>query len=115
MFDSKLLTDTESLDGSSVSLDVVVLEILEKVSSLTDHLEQTASGVVVLLVCLEVFCEVTDPSCKDSDLYLGRACVGLVSSVGFDHSRLFVFSEHFHYLFLKYFPLKKNMAGNILN
>ena len=103
----KLLTDTKLFDSSSVSLNVLLLEIVKKVSSLTDHLEQTASGVVVLLVCLEVFCEVADSLCKDSDLYLGRTCVGFVSSVSLDNGCLFVFSEQFTYLFPKYFRCKR--------
>ena len=38
-----LLTDTQLFDSSSISFDILLLEVVEKISSLTDHLEQTAS------------------------------------------------------------------------
>ena len=89
---NELLTDTQLLDGSSVSLDVLALEVSEEVSSLTYHLQQASSGVMILLVNLQMLGEVIDPLGEDSDLNLGRTGVGVVSSVSFDNSCLFVFS-----------------------
>ena len=50
--------------------------------------------MMILLVELKVLGKVVDPSGEDSDLYLGRTGVLFVSSVSFDNSCLFVFSEH---------------------
>ena len=38
-----LLSDSELVDYSAVSFDILLLEVAEKVSSLTDHLKKTAS------------------------------------------------------------------------
>ena len=41
-----LLSETKLLNDSSVSLDVYLLEVVEEVSSVTYHLEETAAAVV---------------------------------------------------------------------
>ena len=87
-----LLTNAKFFDSSSVSFDVLGLEVVEEVSSLTYHLKKASSGVMILLVYLEVLGKVVDSLSEDSDLYLGRTSIGLVSSVSFDNSSLFVFS-----------------------
>ena len=51
---SKLLSETECLDKLSVTVDVVLLEVLKQVLSASYHLEKTAVGTVVLLVRLHV-------------------------------------------------------------
>jgi repressor of nif and glnA expression len=86
-----LLTETELIDYSTVSVDVLLLEISEKVTSVTYHLEKTSSGVVVVLVGLEVSGKIVDSSCKDSDLDLRRSCVIFVGSVSLDNGCLFIF------------------------
>ena len=50
-----LLSDTQRRNYGTVTLDVRLLEIVQQTSSLTDHHEQTSSGMVVLGVDLEVF------------------------------------------------------------
>lgn len=40
---SELLSETELFDDCAVTVDVLLLEIAEKVSSVTDHLEKTTS------------------------------------------------------------------------
>ena len=74
----RLLTDTESCDDRTVSLDVDLDQIVEQRAALTDHLEQTATGVMVLLVDLEVLGEVVDSLSEQSDLNLGRTGVTLM-------------------------------------
>ena len=110
----KLLTDTQLLDNGSVSFDVILLQVVQKISSSTDHLVHTSSGVVILLVYLQVLGQVGDPSCQDSDLYLGRTCIGLMISVSFDNSGFFVFSQHFLYLFQKYISSEEEHDRYIL-
>ena len=95
-FLSCLLTDTESRDDGAVSLNVDRGQIVEQRAALTDHLEEAAAGVMILLVDLQVLGEVVDALGKQSDLYLGRACVTLVSSVLLHDSSLFFFQHTFH-------------------
>ncbi len=112
-----LLSETELFNDSSVSCDIDLLEVVEKVSSVTYHLEKTATAVVVLMVALKVLCEVSYSVSKDSDLYLGRACVTLMSSVLFDNCLLFLCC-HFriHLSKIKYFckhGLRSDREGEI--
>ena len=99
-----LLSQTELLNDSSVSFDVNLLEVVEEVSSGTDHLEETTAAVIVLVVALEVLGEVSYSLGKDSDLNLGRTCVTLVSCVLFNNCLLFCCC-HFriHLSKIKYF------------
>ena len=90
----KLFTKTEFLYDCTVALNVLLLEVTEKVSSVTDHLKHTAAAVMVLGVSLEVLGEVVDSLGENSDLNLGRTGVALVSSIGGDDFLLNVFKHH---------------------
>ena len=92
----ELLTETELLNDSSVALDIGLLEVAEKVSSVSYHLLKAAAAVVVLVVGLEVLGKVLDSVGKKCDLYLGRTCVALFCSVLLNNCLLFVF-QHFWY------------------
>ena len=96
-----LLSDVQLLDDSSVSLDVCLLEVTEKISSVTYHLKKTATAVEVLVVVLEVRVEVVDAVCEERDLNLGRTCVAFVSSIFLNNSLLYVFL-HDVFTFLKF-------------
>ena len=85
-----LLSEVQLVDDRAVTLDVGLLEVAEKVSSVADHLLKSAAAVVVLVVGLEVLGEVLDSVGKKRDLYLGRTCVTLVGSVLFNNCLLFV-------------------------
>lgn len=76
----KLLTDAATFDDRTVALDVVLEEVVEELSSLTDHLLHTSAGVVVLGVLLKVLGELADSLGEDGDLYLGRTGVAFVGS-----------------------------------
>src|SRR5262245_9991239 len=73
-----LLANAEFLDYVLVTLGIVVLEVVEQATTLTDHHQETAARGVILLVRLEVFGQVTDPFTKHGDLYLGAAGIVIV-------------------------------------
>ena len=73
----ELLTETELLNDSSVTLDIGLLEVAEKVSSVSYHLLKAAAAVVVIVVSLEVLGKVLDSVGKKCDLYLGREVIDL--------------------------------------
>lgn len=52
-----LLSQTKSRYDCTISLDVHLFEIVEKISSVTDHHKKTATAVMILGVILEVFGE----------------------------------------------------------
>ena len=89
-----LLSDTEFVDYCTVTSDILLHEVVEKVSSVTDHLKKTSSGVMVILVCLEMLGESADSVCKDSYLYFGRTCIALVGLILLDDRLLFVLLHH---------------------
>jgi len=86
-----LLSQAELADDRAVTLDVVLLQVVQQASSATDHLLQTAAAVEVLFVSLEVLGQVSDAVGQDSNLYLGRTGVTLVGSVLLDDVELCVF------------------------
>ena len=76
-----LLSDVQLLDDRTVALNVNLLQITQQVSSVTDHLGQAATAVVVVVVVLEVLGEVVDAVGQNSDLHFGRTCVALVDGI----------------------------------
>lgn len=77
----RLLSDSELFDYCAITLDILLLEIAQQISSVTYHLEKTTTAVVILRVDLEVLGERVDAVRENRDLYLGRAGVVLVDAV----------------------------------
>ena len=80
-----LLTDTQLGDQSTVTVDVLVCQIVQHLAALTDHHQQTTTGVVVMLVGTQVLGQLVDASGQDGDLNFGGAGVAFVGSVGQVH------------------------------
>ena len=76
-----LLSELELLNESTVTLNVNLCKICEKVSSCTNHLKKTSSGVVVLVVLLEMLVKSLDTVGKKSYLYFGATRVTFVCCV----------------------------------
>lgn len=89
-----LLTNTEFCYDSTVTLDVLLLKVVEKVTSSTYHLEESASGMVILLVVLQMFGKIGNSLCEDSYLYFGRTGVVFAETVSLDDSCLFFLEHH---------------------
>jgi hypothetical protein len=87
----ELLSDIKLFDNCSVTIDILLHKVVEKVTSVTNHLEKTATRVMVLVVVLEVLVEGVDSVGENRDLYLGRTGIGFVSAVFGDYCLLFVF------------------------
>ena len=90
-----LLSQAELADDRAVTLDVVLLQVVQQTSSVTNHLLQTAAAVEILLVSLEVLGQVSDAVGQDSNLYFGRTCVALVSSILLDDVEFYFFLHGF--------------------
>ncbi len=100
-----LLSQAELADDRAVTLDVVLLQVVQQASSATDHLLKTAAAVEVLLVDFQVLGQVSDAVGQDSNLYFGRTGVALVSSVLLDDVELCVFLHGiftFHCFYLRF-------------
>lgn len=57
---SGLLSQTEFFDGLMVSLPVTLFQVSKKLPSRIDKLQEAPSGMIVLLVLLEVLGELSD-------------------------------------------------------
>ena len=86
----KLLSDAELFNNCSVTGNILLHKVVEKVTSVTNHLEKTAAGMMVLVVVLEMFVESVDSVGKNRDLHLGRSGIGFMSAVFGDYCLLFV-------------------------
>jgi hypothetical protein len=80
-----LLSQSETSDKASVSLDICLSQVLEKVSSLTYHLEQASSRMEVLVVLFEMLVKVIDSVSKDSYLNLRGSCVAFLDGILFNN------------------------------
>ena len=97
----KLLAQAELFHDGTISFDIDLLQIAQQASSVTDHLQKTATAVVVLLVLFQMLVEMVDSPGEQSDLYLGRARVAFVNCVGFD-DLLFDFWLHCFHLIVRF-------------
>src|SRR5436190_1717191 len=79
---------TQTLDQRVVALVVPGLEVVEQTPTLADHLEQTATRMVILRVALEVLGEVGDAFAQDGDLNFRRARVVIALGIRLDELRL---------------------------
>ena len=75
-----LAAEAEALDEVTVTLDVVVGQVLEQTLATTDEQQQAAARVVVVLVELQVLRELADAGGQQRDLGLRRTGVGLVQA-----------------------------------
>ena len=90
----KLLSEAELLDNSSVSLDILLREIVKELLSVAYHLGKTSLRMEVLGVLLHVLGKAIDSISKNSYLNLGRTGVLLVDLVLCDDGGLSFLSNH---------------------
>jgi hypothetical protein len=75
---SGLLAESEFFDDVLVSLNIHFSQVVEQPPPLTDQLQKTSPGVMILFVGLEVLREVIDAIAQDSDLHLRGTCIFVV-------------------------------------
>ncbi len=76
-----LAAQAQSRDQGPISLGVDAPQIVQQSPSLADQLQKSTSGVVILLVRLEVLREFPNAFGQERDLHFRRAGVGLVGAV----------------------------------
>src|SRR6266571_537134 len=79
-----LLADPEPVDQLPVALRILRPEVVEEATAVTDHLEESAPGVVILGKEIEMLSQVLNPLTEDGDLDFRGAGVGGVGAVGRD-------------------------------
>jgi hypothetical protein len=73
-----LFADAQFLDQGPVPVDILTLEIVEKVPALADQLEQTTAGMMILFVGLKMIGQIGNPLRQQCDLHLRRAGIGVM-------------------------------------
>ena len=100
-----LLTDTQLGDQSTVTVDILVCQIVQHLAALTNHHQQTTAGVVVVLVYAQMVSQLVDAGSQDRNLNFGRAGVALVSSILQDNLGLLFLLNHGIIHLYKNFPV----------
>ena len=80
--------DAVLFDDLLVAGNVLALDIVQELAAQADHLQKATTGVVVLLVRLEVVGQFVDAVGEDGDLHFRRAGIVDLGRVVFDHGRL---------------------------
>ncbi len=78
---SRLLTQTQSLYDSTITIDIVHIEILQQLATTAYHLCQRTGCAIVLVVLLQVLCEVLDAEGEQGNLALSRTRVGSILAI----------------------------------
>ena len=88
----KLLPQAQLGDADTIPFDVGLFQVSQQVAAVTNHLQQTPAGVVVMGMHLEVLLQIVDALGENSDLHFGRTGVGFMEPVGGNDFVLFFFS-----------------------
>jgi len=75
-----LLSEAQFPDYQLITLEIVLLEIIEETPSRVHHLDQSVTGTVILPVIFQMFCEQIYPLRQKSHLHLGGSSVLLMTS-----------------------------------
>lgn len=89
-----LLAQAKLLDERSVAFEILLHEVVQQTSSLSDQHEQSTARVMIVLVGLEVLCEVVDTLGEYGNLNLGCSGIVLVLTVLLDKCGAIFFREH---------------------
>src|SRR6185312_1195677 len=77
-------TQAEAADQRLVALGVLALQIAEQTATVVDHLQETATRVMVFLVRFEVVGQLLDARGQQRDLHLRRTGIGWRAAVILD-------------------------------
>lgn len=87
---------SEFFDDRSVTLNILLLKIIEEASALSDEFKQGALGILVFFVPLKVFGQFLDPSREQCDLPFRAPGVLLGIVELFEELLLFIGRQFLH-------------------
>lgn len=109
----QLLSDVQLFNDGTVALNVHLSQVVEQVSSVTDHFQKAAAAVKVLMVILQMGVEVVDAVGKNRNLNLRGACVAFVRFVLVDNCLFdFFFHDFSPFLHVKFASAQRS-AGEM--
>ncbi len=91
-----LLRSFESEFGNNliVLIFIMLLQVFQMCAAIRNHLEKSAAGVIVLVILLQMRCELVDTLGKKTYLNGSRTGITLVQCGFLDDIRLFLFRKH---------------------
>ena len=91
-----LLSQAKLFDDITVTVDILLLQICKKVSSVTYHLEKSSTAVVVLVILFQMLGKIVDSACENSNLYFRRPSVFLIGAIALNDTLLQFFLHYVH-------------------
>jgi hypothetical protein len=88
-----LIPQAQFLDDLAVIVDISALQVVEQTATLSDHLEESTTTVVILFVSAEMVRQIVDALREQRNLNASRSTVGLMRPMFLD-GRTF-FERHF--------------------
>jgi hypothetical protein len=86
-----LFSYTELVNDLTVTVQIVFLQVVQMATPLANHFEETSPRMVVMLMRLQVFRQVTDAPAQKRDLYFRRTGIRCVPAIRADHRCLLLF------------------------
>jgi hypothetical protein len=77
-----LFPKAEFVHDLAIAIEVVRAKVLQVTAALTYHLEETAAGMMIVLVRLQVLGQVADPSAQERDLHFRGSRIRRMPPVG---------------------------------
>ncbi len=84
-----LLSQIQPAQQRAIPFQITVLEIIQQAAAMADHLQQTATGMMIFLVILQMLGQLVDPVGQNGDLNFRRTCVPFMATV-FENDLLFL-------------------------
>src|SRR5436190_9648068 len=88
---SLLLTNAEFVDDAAITLEVGLLEIVEKAAAASDEFEKPATAVMILRVRFEMLVEISNSVRQKRDLHFRRTGIAVVRAILGNEARFFLF------------------------
>jgi hypothetical protein len=74
-----LSTNSESLDNRAITLDVLFNQVVKQTTTLTNHLQQSTTGMMIFFMHFEMLGQISDPLGQKCNLNFWGAGVTFVS------------------------------------
>src|SRR5690606_25878413 len=88
-----LATQTQAADQAAVTAQILAFQVVQQLATLVNHADQTATGVVILLVVLEVPLQLVDVCSQQSYLDFRRTGVAFSTRILGNDCRLFLYGR----------------------
>ena len=88
-----LLSKAQLINHHSITIDLVLLEVVQKPPPLPHQFEEASPRVMILFVSLKMFCQILNPFAQQGDLNLWRSRILLVVFELLDDFFLFLLNQ----------------------